>query len=197
MRKKYYFLLSCAVVLLVFCMCMFPSDVAEAYVKQAGTVSYKNKTYYVTVDVSTNKAIVWLCTNQYMSTSSDIKAMELTVQSAVDLTKTVGRLICGAKDVFNQGKTVVGCGATFASGVCIVGAVPSGGSSVVVCQAVFTYAKDKGLADCMQGTAGNIARLLGKSEEWNAMRMGASLSETSYIEAISKSLDMACTALKK
>lgn len=162
-----------------------------------GTVIYKNKTYYVTVDVSTNRATVWLCTNQYMSSSSDIKAMELSAETATNLANTASRLICGAKYVFNQGKTIVGCGATAASGVCIVSAVPSGVGTVVVCKTIFTYTTDKGLADCMRGTIGGVARLLGKGQEWNAILLAVGISQANLTETLSKSMDMACTALKK
>lgn len=198
MRKKYYFLMSCVTVLLVyFCMYMFPCDVAEAYAQMAGTIFYKNKTYYVTVDVRGNKATVWLCTNQYMSTPSDIKIMEVNAENAINMGNTASRLICGAKYVYNQGKKVVGCGATVASGVCIAGAVPSGGATVAVCHTVFVYTADKGLADCVRGTIGGIAKLLGKSQEWNVIRLAAGLSIADWTEAASSSLDMACTALKK
>lgn len=197
MRKQYYLMKCLVLFLLCFCVISLQPELSYAYAQMAGTIFYKNKTYYVTVDVRGNKATVWLCTNQYMCSPSDIKAMEVSAENAVNMANTASRLICGAKYVFNQGKTVVGCGATAASGVCIVSAVPSGVGTVVVCKTIFTYTTDKGLADCMRGTIGKIASLLGKSQEWNAILLAVGISQANLTETLSKSMDMACTALKK
>jgi len=111
--------------------------------------------------------------------------------------KSAEVMICRAKSVYDNGKTIAGCMATVATGVCAVAAARTGGADAAVCSAVASYTLTKGFADCISGMGDVIAAKLGYDREWSAVGLGASVSSGQWLGAIDKAIGLACTEVRR
>ena len=171
------------------------SATGQANATVVGTAKFQGKTYYVDVLKCGATATVWFRVKANACSLGDFQAMNL---KANNMTMTdAAKLICRAKSVYDGGKTLVGCGATIATGLCAAGAAPTGGATVAICSGAIMYTADKGLADCIDGVSGYIASFLGQDKVWAAAGFSAKLAGGQWTGAIDKAIDAACADLKK
>ena len=145
--------------------------------------------YYVDVVANGPNATVWYRMLPW-PTRTDVPVVTLHAS-----TMTLGqaaKLVCGAKQVYDGGREILGCGSVIASGVCAVGAVPSAGSDAIVCSTVWGYTASTGFADCVSGISGVIANYLNTSAGWSAYSTWAEVNQGTWTGVISGSIDMAC-----
>ncbi|MBI1926992.1 hypothetical protein HYR99_22460 [Candidatus Poribacteria bacterium] len=162
---------------------------------KACTVQWRGKPYYVDVVTVGQKASVWLRVKPNASSAEDIKILKLEARNMPF--DDAMKLVCRAKEVYDSGRTIIGCAATVGSGACIAGAVPSGGATVAVCSASLTYTFDRGLQDCVVGVSDFIAARLIKSSEWPIVAEKAAVDTGQFGDAISRMIDTICADIDR
>lgn len=163
------------------------------------TVNYKSKTYHVDV-ISKAKsgevsAEIWFRVAKTGTSNQDILIAQLT--GTTKKLKEYANLACRQKEIFENGKLILGCTSVIGSSFCAVGAVATDGALAFVCASTWKYATEKGAADCVEGVADAVASYLKKQNEWKVIATGANLQDLKFGEAISKSIDYMCEDLKK
>jgi hypothetical protein len=145
--------------------------------------------------ISGRNASVWLRVNPHECGKDDVKVMELKAQNLH--VAEAAKLACRAKEIYDGGKTIVGCAATIGTGVCAVSAVPSAGATAAVCTSTLLYTVDKGVADCLMGVSDAIASSLGYEKEWAIVAAKAAIDTGQFAIAIDKMIDGVCADIKK
>jgi len=164
-----------------------------SFAKVVATVFYNGKNYFVDVQISGSSASVWFRVNQNSCGTGDFQVMNLSASNPTLV--SAGTAICRAKKVYDNSKTIAGCLAIAASGICAAAAVPSGGATAALCSATFSYTVNKGLADCISGVSGKIANYLGVTP-WVAYATKAGLSAAKWETVINTAIDNACKDVK-
>lgn len=172
--------------LLIFTVLSFTS---ASNAKVITTVLLNQKTYYVDVYVNNTNAVIWLRTARNMSSMDDINALTLNVRDVIEGT-TAG--ICRAKELYDNGKTIVGCTATIGTAVCMITPVGETGIGTVACITTINYTVAKGLSDCIDGISGQIARFLGYQKEWNDFALARDISGADLVKIIDHAITKAC-----
>ena len=159
-----------------------------------GTTVYNGRTYFIDIQTGGQHSVVWFRVKPEMCSRGDFRVMNLRAKVARrdDALAT----ICRAKEYCDGGKTVIGCGSVVGSGICLAGAVPSAGASLVVCSVVLAYAANKGLTDCVFGISGVIAGALGKEDEYTDMMLGSSVAMLDFGWIVESAIDRACLDAK-
>lgn len=168
--------------------------VAASLAKIAGTTVFKGKTYYVDVAPSGNKAEVWLRQRRDACLKGDIKMVDLRFMKTT--LKQAGEIACRYKEVYDNGKTILGCAASVATGVCAVASVPSGGAAAALCSASIVYTFDRGVADCIDGISKLIASKLVGEKEWAVVATQVNVQNGRWSSAIDSAIDLACADLR-
>ena len=158
------------------------------------TINYKGQTYFVDVYVAGSSATVWIRVGQYMSSNDDIRAMDIDLSVAA--AENVHKTICRAKRVYDDGKMVLGCTATIGTGVCALGAVPTGGTSLLVCTAAISYTVERGLADCLDGVSGIIADYVGTKAAYSTHRAIQAAGDMNLVGIVDNAIDVACADVR-
>lgn len=178
----------------------FLAGADEARADIVATRVVNGRTYYVDVVKRGDQAEVWLRVQRNASSIGDMKGLTITRRSmtkAATVTLTqAAQTVCTVKAAYENGKTILGCAATVTTGVCVVAAVPSGGTSAVVCEALASYTLTKGLADCIDGVSELIVTSLVGDSNWNAYMAGYSLSSAQWSSAINRAIDAGCANIR-
>lgn len=165
-----------------------------------GTAKVKGKTYYVDVQKSGTSAGVWFRLRPNACSPQDILVATISaaaVSTSPRLTlMQVARGICSIKGIYDGGKTVLGCGSTALTGVCILGSVPTGGAAAVVCSASIVYTAEKGFTDCLDGLRDNIVGSLMGDRNWSALMTGVKIGTGQWGQALDRAIDLACSNLR-
>ena len=177
--------------ILTILLVIFSMTISFAYV--VGTTNYNGTQYYVDVQISGNSASVWLIKNKSMCTPNDIKVFNIS--SSNPTLKSAKEKICRAKSVIDDGKTILGCAATVASGACAAATVASDGATAVFCQATWSYTVKAGLKDCISGVSSKIANYLGMNG-WAALATKAAITGAKWTSVIDTAIGQMCKDAK-
>lgn len=164
------------------------------------TTRLNNKTYYVDVLPSGSSADVWFRTSQYACSPSDIYVAKITrgtvKVAAKQAISQAASAFCSLKQVYDNGKTAVGCAATAGTAVCLASSVPTGGTTAVLCTVAVKYTITKGAKDCFLGVSNTVASWLAGERTWAAYAAGYSVGRSSWGNAIDHAIDWGCTWAK-
>lgn len=159
-----------------------------------GKVQLGYRTYFAEVVVAGSTASVWLRVSENQHSTKDKRLATLTVKSITITPKKVQQLICSGKKVYDDGKMLVGCGSLVVSGACLVGAVPTGGLSLLACSVTIGYTAMTGAKDCIMGAVDKIADVIGGSQEWSAYASHSALSAGDLSDGIEYAMDAWCAS---
>ncbi|MGA2914742.1 MAG: hypothetical protein ABSE89_01815 [Sedimentisphaerales bacterium] len=177
----------------------------SAHATSVTTTKYNGKTYTVDVIPSCTTATIYFRVKPNTCSAGDIyigKFALSTIKVKKGQTiKQAAATICTVKNVYDDGKTAVGCAASLGSVACVVGGVataPAGGTGIVavVCTGTITYTLNSGLKDCVEGVGDKIASYLAGERNWKAFVTGYGIGTGSMTTAIDAGIDLACTYVK-
>ena len=172
---------------------MLLSIAGTSFAKVVTTTKYQGKTYHVDVLTSGLNAEIWFRISPNACSAGDFKVTTVNGRQA---TLKTARLACSGKKLYDDTKTVVGCSATVASGICGAATVATEGAAAFMCESVWTYTATRGLADCVSGVKDAIAGYLISDVNWSSFQAGKNLGAAKYKGAVSSAIDAMCASIK-
>lgn len=169
------------------------SIATTASAKVVTTTKYQGKTYHVDVVVMGMTADIWFRVSANACSQGDFKVANVNARQA---TLKAARLACTGKTIYDNSKTVIGCTATVASGICAAATVATDGAAALVCESAWVYTANRGLADCVSGVKDTIASYLMGNANWSSFQAGKNLGAGNYKGAINSAIDAMCASIK-
>jgi len=154
------------------------------------TTRFNGRFYYVDLVAGPTWAEVWFRVAPDKCSYGDIRVISLNIG-----TKTLAQAqpqICRAKNIFDYGRTIVGCGTTIGTGICVYVIGATGGIGTVVCGGTITYALSTGIADCIYGLSDAIADALGFGYEWRVIRHVTGISPWRLSSIVDLAIETMC-----
>ncbi|WP_018615938.1 hypothetical protein [Segetibacter koreensis] len=177
------------------CLCFILLYVIHpTYGEIVATVTYNGKPYFLDVQNKSSennvRVEIWFRENRNASSIGDLKITELKANT--DDMKHFIDLSCRAKKDFDENKGLLGCLATVGSVFCAAGTAATEGALAFVCETTWTYAIDKGAADCLKLASESVAKFSSKEKEWKSLALIAQIPDVELSEAISSAIDYMC-----
>ena len=171
-----------------------------AHATSVTTTKYKGKTYTVDVTPVCDSATIYFRVKANACSVGDIYVGKLTRSTKTvkknETLKQAAATLCTVKNVYDNGKMVLGCAASAGSAVCLLASVPTGGTTAIVCSGAVAFTANSGLKDCVQGVSDKIASYLAGERNWKAFATGYGIGSGSWTSAIDNAIDWACTYAK-
>lgn len=159
--------------------------------KVVTNITFNKKTYYVDITTTVNSAKIYLRTNKNKRSKEDIHFADAKLQN--NSLNNLKKLVCRRKKDYDNGKMIVGCGATIGSGICVV--VPAAAAAApTVCLISLRYTASTGLVDCVMGVSDKITKHLANA--WAGFIIKSKIKQASLLDGLELALEYACTDIK-
>lgn len=99
---------------------------------------------------------------------------------------------CQVYQAYDTTKKVMGCLSVASSLLCALTVLPTDGASVFFCEAVWEYAADAGIAECIGGVADKIAEELDESLVWEGMKTELAIEDGDFKDILENILGIFC-----
>lgn len=99
---------------------------------------------------------------------------------------------CAVYQAYDTTKKVMGCLSAASSLLCALTVLPTDGATVFFCEAVWEYAADKGIADCIGGVADKIAEELDDSLAWDSYKTQLAIQDEDFKDILDNILGVFC-----
>ena len=169
---------------------------ADTNVYSYGPRTVQGRTYWIYLQDYGGYAELWFRVAPNRCSRGDVKAM--TIERRVQRIdprqplKDAARAFCFVKRIYDNGRTVAGCGSVALSGVCLAANAPFGESTAAVCTPTLAYALNGGFVDCVRGIRDWIGSKLAGDRDWAIIATAVNLRNRQWQDAISYAIDIAC-----
>lgn len=164
------------------------------------TTKHNGKTYTVDVTTSGTSATIYFRVKPNACSAGDLYIGKFALSTKTvkkgQTIKQAAATLCTVKNVIDDAKTAVGCATSLGSVVCLMGSVPEGGITAVLCSGMIEHTLDSGLMDCVKGVADKIASHLAGDKNWKKFALAYNINYGSLTSAINAGIDLACTYSK-